>query len=102
MYTAVDNIHILVVLWNIVKRLFSLYCNVFCIIIPCIRDVAYSFIHFDVSYVSVGQNIQPEFALQELGYATWRYGCILNGLIGTETLEEDTEYPVCATKIVFK
>ena len=25
------------------------------------------------------------------------YGCIFNGLIGAETLEDDTEYPVCVT-----
>ena len=90
MYTAVDNIYILVIFWNIVKRIFYLYYNVLCIIITCIRDVAYSYSHFDVLYVSVGQNIQPELVPQELVYDTWRYGSILNGLIGAETLEEDT------------
>ena len=55
MYTAVDNIHILVICWNIVKRPFYIYYNVFCIIIPCICDVAYYYGNFDVSYISVGQ-----------------------------------------------
>ena len=71
MYTAVDNIHISVIFCNILKIPLSLCYNVFCMIIPCIQGVAYSSGHFDVSYVSVGQNIHPGFVLQELGYATW-------------------------------
>ena len=60
MYIAVDNIQILVIFWDIIKHDFSIYYKVFCIIITCIWDVAYSSGHFDVLYVIVGQNIQPE------------------------------------------
>ena len=102
MYTAVDIIHILVILWNIIKRPFYIYYKVLCNIITFIWNKAYSYGHFDVSYISVGQNTQPEFAPQESSYDTWRYGCIFNGMIGAETLEGDTEHPVCTTKTVYK
>ena len=76
MYTAVYNTQILVICWNIVKSPFSFYYIFFCIIIPCIQDVAYSSGHVDVSYVSVGRNPHPEFVPRELGYATWCYAIL--------------------------